>query len=70
MNFLKKRTSWSNFDLGIIKICVGSIGVSIGAYFHRYLENNLAIFIGIYVISGFYLFRKWTQQLKNKGDKY
>lgn len=64
MNFLQKRTNWSNFELGIIKICVGSVGAAIGAYFHEYLQGYLFLLIAIYLVTGVWLFSRWYKQLK------
>jgi len=39
MNFFKIKTSWSNAELGIFKVCVASIFVMIGVFFNDYLKN-------------------------------
>lgn len=64
MNFLRKKTSWSNIQLGLLKICIGSIGAAIGAYFHDYLEGYIFLLIALYLITGIYLFSCWYKQLK------
>ena len=66
MNFFKIKTSWSNAELGVLKVCVASIYLMIGVFFHNFLSNYyvpLIIIFGITVIWTFYL---WVTKMKNR----
>jgi len=36
MNFSKGKSSWSTIQLDLLKICVGSAYMMVGAYFHEF----------------------------------
>jgi len=64
MNFLKIKTSWSNLELGLIKICVGVIYMIAGVYFHEFLANYLLILAAIFVITAIWTFLLWIKKMK------
>ena len=41
MNFFKAKTSWSNAELIVLKICIASAYVLLGAYFHSFVGGLL-----------------------------
>ncbi|WP_262710903.1 hypothetical protein [Flavobacterium foetidum] len=42
MNFFKIKTSWSNAEFILIKLCMASAYIFIGSYFHDFFENYYA----------------------------
>ena len=64
MNFLKIKTSWSNFEIGFLKLCIMSMGIIIGIYFYEYLKNYLVVFGTIFVITGIWAFYSWIKKMK------
>ncbi len=67
MNFFKIKTSWSNGELGIFKVCVASIFVMIGVFFNDYLKNfyvPLIIIFGITLVWTLYL---WIKKMRNRN---
>jgi len=48
MNFFKAKTSWSNGQLIILKLCIASAYVLVGAYFHS--------FVGVYYMPILFVF--------------
>lgn len=64
MNFLKTKTTWSNMELGVLKLCAGTFYISIGIYFHEYLQKYLAVFIAFFFISVIYLLILWFKKEK------
>jgi len=67
MNFFKIKTSWSNAELSIFKVCVASIFVMIGVFFNDYLKNfyvPLLIIFGITLVWTLYL---WITKMKNRN---
>jgi hypothetical protein len=65
MNFLKSRTTWTNLELGIVKICLVSAGVALGSYFHQYLQPFVFYFLGIYLVLGLIVLTIWARKEKS-----
>ncbi|SHM11833.1 hypothetical protein [Flavobacterium chilense] len=64
MNFFKIKTSWTNAEFIIIKLCIASAYIIIGSYFHDYIKDYytpLFILFGITVIWFVYL---WLKKMK------
>jgi undecaprenyl pyrophosphate phosphatase UppP len=51
MNFLNKKTSWSNFELWLLKICVFSVGIVFGIYFYDSLKEIFRVIVFIFFIT-------------------
>lgn len=66
MNFFKMKTSWSNLELGLFKLCVGSAFVLVGAYFHQFIQVYYVPIIVIFVISTIAIVYLWLQKIKTK----
>ncbi|MFZ4412981.1 MAG: hypothetical protein ACOYOV_07845 [Bacteroidales bacterium] len=66
MNFLKIKTSWSNFELALFKICVASIYLVIGIYFHEFLGKYMLLFVSIFVVSAIWVFSLWLKKMKKE----
>jgi hypothetical protein len=66
MNFFKIKTSWSNAEFIIIKLCIASAYILIGSYFHNFIKDYytpLLVIFGITVIWFIYL---WLKKMKNE----
>lgn len=64
MNFFKIKTSWSNAEFIILKLCIASAYIFVGTYFHDFFRNYyipLCILFGITVIWSVYL---WLNKMK------
>lgn len=66
MNFLKIKTSWSNIELGLIKICVLSAGIILGTYFHVYLKNHLQLLGMVFLVTAVWTIYLWVKKVKHK----
>lgn len=64
MNFLKTKTTWSNWELGLLKLGVGSFYLLIGLYFHEYLLQYLWIIRIICVVTILWLLMIWVKKEK------
>ncbi|MEI6697183.1 MAG: hypothetical protein WCO13_14100 [Bacteroidota bacterium] len=67
MNFFKIKTSWSNLELGLFKICVASIYLVIGIYFHEFLGKYMLLFVSIFIVTVVLVFSLWLKKM-NKGE--
>lgn len=69
MNFFKIKTSWSNAEFIIIKLCIASAYILIGSYFHDFFEDYytpLFVIFGITVIWFIYL---WLKKMNSKNQE-
>ncbi|MFH6937154.1 hypothetical protein [Flavobacterium sp. FlaQc-30] len=69
MNFFKIKTSWSNAEFIILKLCIASAYILIGTYFHDFFSNYytpLIFIFGITVIWSVYL---WLSKMKNRDKE-
>ena len=65
MNIFKIRTTWSNYELALLKACVASCYVSVGIYFHGYLEKYIVYFSGIFAVSLMAILYIWARKPKS-----
>ena len=68
MNFLKIKTTWTNAELVIIKICIAAAYLLVGAYFHELVKHYYLVMIGVFAITvvwGMYL---WLRKMKNNEE--
>ncbi len=75
MNFFKTKTSWSNAELIIFKLCIASAAILVGARFHHFFRCcyiPIIILFGITLISGRFTFglKKWKKQQLNNTKHY
>ena len=64
MNFFKAKTTWSNAELIVLKLCIASAYVLVGAYFHAFIHTYfipIIVLFGIAVIWAVYL---WLKKMK------
>ena len=67
MNFFRAKTTWSNAEFIIIKLCIASAYILIGSYFHDFVKDYylpLFIIFGITVIWFVFL---WWKKMKNRA---
>jgi hypothetical protein len=68
MGFLNKKTSWSNAEFAVFKLCIASIYLIVGSYYHRFFSNYyvpLLILFGITTVWTLYL---WFHKMKNNNE--
>jgi hypothetical protein len=64
MNFFSIKTSWSNLEIGLIKICVGSLYIMVGIYFHEFLKNYLLFFGIVFFVTAIWTGYLWLRKMK------
>ncbi|RFS26689.1 hypothetical protein DVR12_02560 [Chitinophaga silvatica] len=67
MGFLNTKTAWANKEFIPFKLCIASIYVIVGSYFHSFFENYyipLFILFGITVTWTLYL---WIKKMKQRN---
>jgi len=66
MNFFKIKTSWSNAEFIIIKLCIASAYIVIGSYFHNFIENYYIPLLVIFGITVIWFVSLWLKKMKNE----
>ncbi len=67
MNFLKVKTTWSNAEFAVFKICVASAYALVGAYFHNFIRENYVIVLAIFAISVVATILMWRHKMKKEN---
>lgn len=63
-HFLLRKTSWSTAELGLIKLCLASLWVSVGAYFHEYIQGYISLLLPVFMTTAIWLWYLWIKKLK------
>lgn len=68
MDFLKVKTCWTNLELGLIKVCVGSLYISLGIYFYEFLKDYLIVFGILFIITAIWTFILCLKKMKVSSE--
>ncbi len=63
---LNRKVSWHAWQFGIFKLCVGCLGIIIGAYFADFFRNYYWLLWLIFIITWIPLMQWWFQP--NEAD--
>lgn len=66
MNFFKMKTSWSNAEFIPLKLCIASIYLVIGAYFHEFVGNYYGILLTIFGVTAVWAVYLWISKMKRE----
>ncbi|MFC4479619.1 hypothetical protein [Flavobacterium chungangensis] len=66
MNFFKIKTSWSNAEFIPIKLCMASIYIIVGSYFHTFFENYYSILIVLFIVTVIWFVYQWLKKMKSQ----
>lgn len=66
MNFLSKKTSWSNIELGLMKICLICFGIVVGLYFFQSLKEYFLEFVGAFAITCVIVLYLWIKKSREE----
>lgn len=66
MNFFKKKTTWMNVELMVLKLAIGSAFVLIGAYFHHSIHSVLIPVIILCIITVTWAVILWLKKMKQE----
>jgi hypothetical protein len=70
MKFLKTKTSWSNAEFILIKLCMASVYIFIGSYFHDFFKNYYTPLLIVFSITVIWFVYEWLKKMKSKNDKH
>ncbi|WDF62650.1 hypothetical protein [Flavobacterium sp. KACC 22763] len=66
MNFFKIKTSWSNAEFILIKLCMASVYILVGSYFHEFFENYYSVLIVIFAVTVIWFVYQWLKKMKSE----
>jgi hypothetical protein len=64
MNFFKAKTSWSNAEFIIIKLCIASAYLLIGSYFHDFFKDYYMPLLILFAITVIWFIALWLKKMK------
>lgn len=64
MHFFKIKTSWSNAEFILLKICLASAYLLAGAYFHDFFSNYYSALFVIFGVSAIWCVYWWVEKMK------
>lgn len=64
MNFLKIKTNWTNAEFIVLKICIASAYILIGAYFHEFFHNYYIPVLIVFCITVIWSVYLWLNKMK------
>nr|WP_199078517.1 hypothetical protein [Pedobacter sp. ASV19] len=67
MNFLNAKTVWANKEFIPFKLCIASIYVIIGSYFHNFFESYYVLLFILFGISVVWTVALWLKKMKSKN---
>ncbi|TPG37933.1 hypothetical protein EAH81_18245 [Flavobacterium pectinovorum] len=64
MNFFKIKTSWSNAQFILIKLCMASIYIFVGSYFHDFFKDYYIPLLLLFGITVIWFVFSWLKKMK------
>ncbi|MRX67694.1 hypothetical protein GJU42_06945 [Flavobacterium resistens] len=64
MNFFKIKTCWSNAEFILIKLCMASIYILVGSYFHEFFQNYYKVLLVVFGITVIWFVYQWLKKMK------
>lgn len=69
MNFFKIKTSWSNAEFIVLKLCIATAFIVVGGYFHHFFHHFLVPVLIIFVITAVWSIYLWIKKVKSSINK-
>ncbi len=64
MNFLTRTVSWANWQFGVLKVAMLSVGIMIGAYFADFLKPYLWLVGLIFLATTIWVTVMWVRAMR------
>ncbi|WP_143309109.1 hypothetical protein [Chitinophaga vietnamensis] len=64
MSFLKTKTTWSNAEFIPFKLCIASLYIIVGAYFHEFFSRYYIPLAILFVIATVWTIYLWAKKPK------
>lgn len=67
MNFLNKKTTWTNWELIPLKLCIATAYILVGGYFHSFFHSVLIPVILLFGITMIWSVWMWISKMKKEN---
>lgn len=67
MNLFNAKTTWANKEFIPFKLCIASIYIIIGSYFHSFIENYYLLLFILFGITVVWTVALWLKKMKNNS---
>jgi hypothetical protein len=64
MNFLEAKTTWTNMEFAVLKICLASAYVVIGSYFSEYVRAYYTPLVALFGVTLFWTLFLWLRKMQ------
>jgi hypothetical protein len=64
MNFFKARTTWSNSEFIVLKLCIASAYILVGGYFHSFFRHYDVVILIVFGITCIWSVYLWLKKMK------
>lgn len=64
MNFFKIKTTWTNAELIILKLCIATAYILVGGYFHTFFGHYSILVLAIFVVTVIWSVYLWITKIK------
>ncbi|SMO52254.1 hypothetical protein [Solitalea koreensis] len=64
MNFFKIKTSWSNAEFIVLKLCIAMAYIFIGSYFHNFFSQYYTPILIVFLITMIWSVYLWLSKMK------
>ncbi|NIG54046.1 hypothetical protein [Chitinophaga sp. Cy-1792] len=64
MSFFNRKTTWTNTEFIPFKLCIASIYVIVGAYFHEFFSRYYILWWSIFAVTVIWTVALWLKKMK------
>ena len=68
MNFLNAKTTWSNAEFIVFKLCVASIYIIVGTYFNNFFKSFYVPLLIVFGITVIWTVILWLKKMKDGNN--
>jgi len=58
------KTSWSNAEFIILKLCIACAYILIGAYFHKFFRDHYLVVLGAFAVTMVWSVYLWAGKMR------
>lgn len=67
MSFFNKKTTWANKEFIPFKLCIASIYIIAGSYFHSFFANYYVPLFILFGVTAVWTVVLWLKKMKSKN---
>jgi len=63
-NFLTRKMTWNNMELGLLKITAASAYLIVGAYFHKIVKDYFNLIFILFIVTVVWTVYIWIKKMR------